>query len=130
VIASVKFRRLLLRGIYWDAQDDSLTLANALKAACRARLTETQNGWTLAGTSGNGTAVSFSVPVGNFSPEAVASACEDLYTRYEEASAELTAEGDASITDSEIFTRMMRLLVARNEVSHDFSQLADRGVCA
>lgn len=106
--STAAFRRLLLQGIQWDAQDNSLTLLDALKTACRARLNETQAGSFLIGTSSNGKAAQFELPASGrgSSPQEIAEEVQRLYDLYEVAKAALIAGGVATPTDTQIAADM------------------------
>lgn len=121
----MNFKRLFLRGLKWDAEEQSISLHDALKSAARAQLTETRNGLILIGTAGNGHTVNFSLPGngGGLTPFDIADLLEDLLRRHEEASTNLVAAGTADPTDDQIFTEMLTLLVPVRAVTHDFGCL-------
>jgi L-asparagine transporter-like permease len=100
VVVTTDFKRLFLRGLKWDAEDasESPTLADTLKTAARAQLTTAGTGTILTGTSGNGHAVTFSLPMGGrgMTPQDMAELCEDMLTRYDAAEAAVIAAGTAS----------------------------------
>lgn len=124
---TTEFKRNLLRGLAWDADDRALTLHNILKEACRARVEESRTGKVLVGVSGNGASVQYALPqaASRMSPAEIDSACEQLYTIYELSIAELATDGIAAPNDTQIKTRMLSLLVRRNEAYTDRS-----AVCA
>lgn len=98
------FRRLLLRGIQWDAQDSAVSLCDALKAACRAKLKITEAGNVLIGTLSNGKSAQFAIPeLGRgCSPQEIAEETLRLYELYDVAKAALIAGGTADPTDEQI----------------------------
>lgn len=121
-IASVEFRRLLLRGIAWDAEKLGIRLREALKAACQGRLEESKAGQQIVGVSGNGASLTFALPQSSseLTPSRVLNAVSQLYDLYEQTLAELETD-EVTATDSAITARMLRLLVRRNEVYTDRS---------
>jgi hypothetical protein len=127
---TTEFKRNLLRGLAWDAQDRALTLEAVLKEACRARLEETKTGKVLTMAAGNGSQAQFSLPqaASRMSPAEVDSACEQLYTLYESTLVELATDGVDSPTDAQILARMLSLLVRRNEAYSDRSRIVSIGV--
>ena len=120
---STEFKRLLARGIRWDAADNGLTFEQALKAACRARLSENQDGRILIGTAGNGASVTFALPQSdaNLSPEAIVSAASGLYDSYTTCRADIIAAGTTSPSDDLILSEMLARLVIRRQSRDDFS---------
>lgn len=102
------FRRLLLQGIFWDAQDKGLSLHDALKAACRAILKRTETGDFLVGTSGNGKTAEFEIPASGrgCSPQEIAEETQRLYDLHELAKTALIDGGVATPKDSQVFTEM------------------------
>lgn len=123
--ASIEFRRLLLRGLGWDAEKLGITLQTALKCACQGRLEENKTGQQIVGASGNGASITFELPQSSteLTPSKVLESVSQLYDLYEIAVAELEAD-ETTATDSAILARMLQLLVRRNEVYTDRS-----GVC-
>lgn len=123
---TTEFKRLLLRGLAWDAADDEATLEDTLKAACRARLSETDSGLVLVSASGNGTQAEYALPqsASSLTPEAVASAVESLLSIFEECNADLVTAGEETPDDEAILEEMLdRLKPVR-------SAYADRsGMC-
>lgn len=116
------YKKLTLRGLQWDAEAGSLTLAAVLKSAAQARLSETSSGLVLTGTAGNGHTVSFALPATNglsLSSESVAEMISDLLDRYDAAIAVL----GGTPTDAQIFSEMLAQLVPIRSVTDDFSQL-------
>lgn len=120
---TTEFKRNLLRGLAWDAEDRALTLEAVLKEACRARVEETRTGKVLIGVSGNGANAQFALPqaASRLSPAEIDGACEQLYSLYETAIAELDTDEVASPSDAQIKSRMLSLLVRRNEAVTDRS---------
>jgi hypothetical protein len=126
VVVTTEFKRLFLRGLKWDAEEQTITLAAALKTAARAQLVQTNQGLSLIATSGNGHSTTFSLPVAgrDASPQDIAGMIEDLLTRYGAAEAAL----GGTPSDDQIFTEMMALLVPITESYSDFTLLRT-GAC-
>jgi hypothetical protein len=120
---TVAFRRLLLKGILWDAQEQGVLLAEALKAACRAKYVATNTGANLIGASGNGSSVTFSLPqeASTLTPSAVAEACSELDDLYAEVRADLVTGGTAIPTDGQIYAEMLHNLAPRRSAYADRS---------
>ena len=107
-----------LRCIAWDAADASISLADALKAAIRARYTETRTGKTLVGTSSNGTSVSFTVPSG-ISPAEILGTLNYLYRLYTITA----AAADVGTADATLLATMLEELGPANSFTNDYSGL-------
>lgn len=120
---TTEFKRNLLRGLAWDAEDRALRLEAVLKEACRARVEETRTGKVLSAVSGNGASAQYLLPqaASRMSPAEIDGACEQLYSLYESSLAELATEGNTSPNDAQIKSRMLSLLVRRNEATTDRS---------
>ena len=117
---STDFKRLLLRGIGWDAKKNGLKLEEALRYVCQGKYQDNGDGRSIIATSGNGAAMQFALPQSdvNISPESVSSSCSELYDRYESAKADLVTEGTASPTDESILAEMLdRLIPIRSSYS-------------
>jgi len=126
---STQFKRNLLNGIRWDAQDNGLTLAQALKSAARARLSENSTGQHLLSSEGNGAKVVFALPQSDtkISPEAITSATGELYDRYNQAKADLISAGVSTApSDDLILTEMLARLNPRKTMADDFSTMRMR----
>lgn len=123
--ADTDFKRNLLRGIFWDGEEatPALDLQAALKAACRARYADTSEGLALVGTSGNGASITFALPNSNYSQAVISSAVSQLYDLFDEATAELVADGTATPTDEQVLARMLVLLKPVRELYSDRSAL-------
>lgn len=117
--ASTTFKKLLLRGIKWDAEAQTLTLADALKAAVQAKFSSsTSKGRFLSGTSQAGHAVSFTLPSHrDATPQEIAEATLELLELFEAVVAEL----GGSPTDDEVLTAMLAKLIPCRSVQSDFS---------
>lgn len=126
MVVTTEFKRLFLRGLKWDAEEQTITLTAALKAAARAQLLQTNQGLSLVATSGNGHSTTFALPVSgrDASPQDIAGMLEDLLTRYDAA---VEALGGTP-SDDQIFTEMMAMLEAVTEVYSDFTHLRT-GAC-
>lgn len=122
---TTEFKRNLLRGLQWDADEQGVRLEAALKSACRGRYSETNTGQILVGASGNGSSVTFALPQASssFSPAAITVAVTDLYDLYVSAVAELAAEDNDSPTDTQVLARMLVLLKPVRSIGSDYSQL-------
>lgn len=131
VAATTAFKRLLLQGIAWDAEDADLTLLDGLKAASRAQLTETKNGTVLIGTAGNGFNATFTLPNNGqgITPTDATELCSELLDRYNDALAALTARGIDTPTDSQILVEMLALMKKVKSSYADFSTIP-RGCAA
>ena len=130
--ASVEFRRLLLRGLHWDAEKAGIFLEEALRSACRARLDETKTGLIVESVGGNGASITFQLPqsASRLTQETISESLSQLYDLYEVAVTELVADETLESADAvtkanndAIKTRMLALLVARNEAWTDRSCL-------
>lgn len=117
--ASANFRRVFLRSLAWDAEDNGIALHDGLKAAARASIADTGTGKVLVGATANGTAVSYQVPANgvHLSPVEIAETVEGFLTGYETAVAGL----GESPTDTDILAAMLAAIVAVRSVSPDFS---------
>jgi len=122
------FRRLLLKGIQWDAEQAGVLLVDALKAACRAKYTSTNTGQVLVGATGNGSSVTFALPseASTLTPTAVGEACSELDDLYTDCKADLVTAGDAAPTDDEVYAEMLFRLDprARRAIREDYSDMA------
>jgi hypothetical protein len=73
------FIRLFIRGLAWDAESAGATFADTLKAAARARLTDTSKGKVLLGTGTGGTSVTYTLPpIGDMTGQDLADVCSRL----------------------------------------------------
>lgn len=117
---STEYKRLFLRDLQWSAEDQNISLADALKAAARGRLSETKTGRVIISTAGNGKSVSFNTPSSaSFSPQVAAELCSELLDRYDAAVAYL----GGTPTDADILAEMLAMLQVVAEASTDFSDL-------
>lgn len=117
--ASVEFKRLFLRGLLWDSQTQSITLATALRAASLAKLTETSKGKVLVGGGSGGTTVQFALPsIGDPTASDIAETCSlflDLL--------DVIAEDGESYTDEQKVSILLKNLKAQRSEVSDFSGL-------
>jgi len=111
-------KRAFLRGIKWDADDASLALKDALKAALRGQIQEVATGKVLVGSQGNGQSVSFALPSSFDAPTALRVVGE-LFDLYETSIAAL----DTGATDAEVFTEMMDRLQPVRSFTTDHSNI-------
>ena len=118
---SVNWKRLFLRGLKWDAETNSATLDNTLKAAAQAKLLITASGRVLVSTSGNGRTNTFALPQAGqgASQTDIVEVVEEMFGLYTEARTNL----GGSPTDDQVFAEMMLYLVPVQEVENDFVSL-------
>lgn len=99
---STSYKKLFLRGLYWDAQDNSDTLEDTLKAAARAQLNRTEQGLYLLGSSSKGHSVQYSLPsLRDATPQEISELCSQLFDLYEEKAA------SPGGTDAAIYAAML-----------------------
>lgn len=105
-----------------------MCLEATLRQACRSRIEDTKSGQVLLSAAGNGSTVQFALPQGssNLTPDAVASACSDLYDRYVDAKADLITAGTASPSDDQVLAEMLFRLSPRKTMADDFSGMRMR----
>lgn len=123
---STNYKRLFIQGLFWDSEDNGVSLYDTLKAASRARLTDTKTGKVLTGTGRNGATVSFSLPIGgagNLTPLYVAEMCAEMLTRYADATAQLAADGNTEPSDQDILNEILDDLTPRTESYGDYIDL-------
>lgn len=118
---STEFKRLFLRGIKWDADEAALTLFAGLKAAARARLTNTKTGKVLIGSTGNGHSVEYALPMAgrDVTPRDAAELCEEMLSLFDTAKTNL----GGTPTDDQVFAEMLGLLAPVTETYADFTLL-------
>jgi hypothetical protein len=105
VRATSGFVRLFIRGLAWDAEDKGSAFADTLKAASRARLTDSAKGKVLTGTGSGGTSVQFTLPpLGDLTAGDVAEVCAKLLDAVDAIKAE-----SPNVTD----TQLVSLLLAQ-----------------
>jgi hypothetical protein len=121
--ASTEFKRLLLKGLRWDAQKAGIRLREALKAACQARLEETKTGLALIGTSGNGASMTFALPqlASAIGQEAIIFAVSQLDDLLTDSEADLITAGNAAPNDDAILAEMLFRLKPRRAMREDYS---------
>jgi len=124
VAASSLHKQNVLECIYWDAQDDGITLEAALKAYARARFTETKSGLVLTSTSANGKSVQRQLPPGVSHVEA-SELISELRRLREEVVAAFVSAGIATPTDEQVVAEMLVRLTPIKHAVADFSTTAD-----
>ena len=116
-------KRLFVRTLQWDADDDSVTFFTKLKAFARARMTQTKNGLIIIETEGNGHVSKFRIPH-EMSTTDVAAMCGETIRRYEEAIAALGVDGSSVGQNAAIAAEILdNLYAVRDDVSTDHSGL-------
>ena len=118
---SSTYKRLLLRKLYADAVAASATLLATLTSFATSKITATQDGLFVTGTSADGHRVDYSLPgaADSLSPVDVAEAGSELLDLYDREAAELTTP-----TDAEIYTAMLAAIRPVTRLRPDF-----RGAC-
>lgn len=115
--ASTAFIRLLIRGLAWDAETGATTFAATLKSAAQAKLTATNRGKVLIGTSSGGTTVQYGLPpVGDLTADDIAEVLSLLL----DLSDEIVA-ATPSITDSALKAALLDRFVQVYATRPDFS---------
>jgi len=111
------YRRLFLRGIWWDAQTAGMTLGEGLQAVAKARLKETEQGKILTGSTLAGASADFALPRNGqgMTPQHLAELVSWLLDLYDS-----TAE--PGMTDGEIFAAMLDSIKPPRRRSVDFSR--------
>lgn len=114
-------KRALLRGIKWDADQNDLSLHEALGLALRGQIQEIATGKILTAATANGQSVSFALPASSagMTPQDITRIVATLMDLYEEALAALPADP----TDAQVFTAMMNRLRAVRSVAMEFGGL-------
>lgn len=124
---STSYKRLFLRGLKWDSEDQGKPILDVLKTVARARLVDTASGSVLRSTSGNGATVEFALPAGGqgITPQDAAELCEEIFTFYEVAAAGIGKNPSNPADEAAIYAEMLALLTKVDEVSSDFTCLRD-----
>lgn len=105
--AATSHKRLFLRVLFKQAQDNGDTLYNVLLAAGTARVEQNLTGRVLVGHAANGHTHTWQMP-GDFSASDAATLASEMLDRYDEANEKLVETDDiASPTDTQIFNEMM-----------------------
>ena len=119
---STAIKRGFLRVAY--SERGEATLADALDARIVAASNAIVTGQTVASTSSLDLTVAFSQP-GQGAPGAdgMVEIWDSLRSEYDYAVTSLQNDGTASPTDAQIYTRMLRDLVAVTEYTHDFTAI-------
>lgn len=119
---SAGYKRIFLRCVKADAAARALTLLAVLEEAATAQVKKTAGGITLISGSGNGHSYNILPNAGaGLTPLDFAEMLSDIMDRYDAAVVALTVEGEDAPTEAEIYTEIMRTLIAVNEVGSDFS---------
>ena len=114
--ATSAFVRLLVRGLAWDADDAGASFDDTLKTAARARLTDTQKGKVLIGTTSGGTSVTFALPpLGALTGEDVTEVCSLLLDKVDALRA-----ADPALEDAAIVTALLDAFQPVRAVTSDF----------
>ncbi len=114
--ATTAFIRLLVRGLAWDAAEAGVSFASTLKSAARARLTDTNKGKVLVGTTSGGTTVTYALPpLGTLTGEDLAEACSILLDRCDAIRA-----GQPDITDEALVAALLAQMQPVHAFGHDF----------
>lgn len=123
--ASSEFKRLLLKGVSWDAAKNAIRLSEALQSACQARLSENNRGLIVSSIKGNGAEMVFALPqiASTISPEAVIYAVSQLHDLYEETNADLISAGTAAPTDAQLLAEMLYRLKPKRAMREDYSRM-------
>ncbi len=109
--------RLLIRGLAWDAEAGATTFAATLKSAAQSKLTSTQRGKVLVGTSSGGTAVQYALPpLGDMTADDLATVLSELLDHVDELVA-----ANPTITDSALKTALLYRFVQVYATRPDFS---------
>lgn len=122
--ASSLHKQNVLECLFWDAQDDSITLEAALKAYARARFTETKSGLVLTATSANGKSVQRQLPPGVSHVEA-SELISELRRLREDVVAAFISASIASPTDEQVVVEMLVRLTPIKHAVADFITTAD-----
>ena len=121
-----RIKKFWLRTWYIQAATATppVTLANKLQAISDSFATNA-SGQAILSTSADGQTTQFAPPsLGNgLGPQGMAYLVQELIDRYDEATSELIAEGTASPTDLQIYTRMKDCLRAATEVRNRYTNL-------
>ena len=122
MVITTDYKRAWLGKLY--RATNVATLLGRLEAESDARITATQSGGTITGTSANGHSVSFAGPdSGGTSFGEMAAFCAEMIRRHDEAKAALIAAGTASPTDAQIYAEMLAQLIACDSFTSDYSAL-------
>jgi hypothetical protein len=119
VRATSAFVRLFIRGLAWDATDASATFAATLKAASRAKLTNSSKGKVLIGTASGGTSAQFALPpLGDLTADDIAQVCSVLLDKVDVLKAATPA-----ITDANLVVALLAAFQPIRNIQADFSRL-------
>jgi len=115
-------KRAFLRVCY--SEKGEATLAAALEARIIAAANKIASGQTVSRTASLDVSVEFSAPgLGSPGTDGVVELWEDLCGDYDYAVTSLQNDGTSSPTDAQIYTRMLRDLVAVRSFGADFTRL-------
>lgn len=122
---STDYKRAFIQSLFWDAEDNAASLYDTLKAATRARISDTKNGKFLLSTGKDGRTVSYALPAAGYSltPVHVTELCADMLRRYAAATEQLAADGNDTPTDQEILNEILDDLTPRYEEHPDFNAM-------
>ena len=122
-----EFKRGSLRTLYRACAASAVTLGNALDAFQDAGFAAVQSGRIVVMSSSAGRTVNFAPPQvwQTLSQEEVFCLSEELQAVYTDAKANLTAQGNATPTDDQVFAGMMAddRLATITEVRNDYTGL-------
>lgn len=116
--APTSLKRLFLRGIKWDAQEQDITLREALEAVAKAGLDELKEGRYIQSSGHGGASVTFTFP-GGFGPTMIQETVSKMLDLMDEAEAALEDP-----TDEEVFVWMMGQLKPITSVRPIFNNFA------
>jgi len=117
VRVSSAFVRDFIECLGWDAEDALASFSDTLKAARRARFSDTTKGRVLIGTASGGTSVQYSLPqIGSYSAQDVAEAGEAI-ARAVDAIRVVTPD----IVDTDLIRALLARFPSIRSVREDFS---------
>jgi hypothetical protein len=117
VRATSAFVRLFVRGLAWDAGDAGASFDDTLKAAARAKLTDSGKGKVLVGTTAGGASVTYTLPpLGDLTGQDVADVCSTLLDKVDVLRAATPA-----ITDAELLAALLAAYPTIRAMRPDFS---------
>lgn len=115
--ATSGFVRLFIRGLAWDADDADETFVDTLKVAARARLTQTNKGKVLVGSTAGGASVTYTLPpLGDMTAQDVVDVCSELLDKVDAIVAAHPEYGD-----DQIKTALLAAFPSIRAVRQDFS---------
>ena len=117
---STNDKRAWTKRIFRKCVENSISFKEQIEADLDAAVDSVATG-QIASVSGNGLATSFASS--GLSPVDASQLLNDLDDLYDEARADLVADGDSSPTDMEIRDEMLALLIPRRRQTADFSEM-------